>query len=631
MAKGAILLLLLNLSSLAYSQSLFKSLENSFQLDKESYPQLIQKYLNKNFSLSKVQSPTDIKFHPYFLDNLIFNNTNEVLTLALRDECSLIDLLNTDLLYSSQGKLSYVLIEFKNRKGESEIHTLTKRRYLNLIGYKKCPGSLKLKQYFSLRNLRKTLSTENMLFPKSLSECQKTHKDFISNVKAPYLCEIAQKVGDIEQLTVKFKNTSKSNFRAYERVTKELNTAKTLKKIMNPNALSFLQNLCGHTNNSAAYCEDIFAETYWSNSIQGLVSKRPTLSFCENYLGRTKLSKKDLKVCSNAFASNPSLCERGLKNYPSLKPMPNCKKISTALNSSRLFKEYRDCPNKIGQSAIITTSRMIAHFDKNPLPDSLDCELPSLLPYAQFNQDYLENEFWKISICYEDKIARKTICHPTLLHEMKDSPMSLSYNVGRMLAKLRGFNNRDQKCKLIKEKDYKPRLLEYKAGCYIIKNSKKCSGIKCDFKVVLDDQPFTNFKMKNSLKVDIFPLRYTEENKSMLRLFEKHYKKTSKKILNISSLKRVFKSKSDAVVMAVGCLEELLPRYKKHTRFNQCSYMPFIVDGILEENSSHSLIVRTSLDHIHAPRIIPWSQVFSSVKNYQRFHPLKEWSFYALY
>ncbi len=630
-ARGFIVILLLIFSPLIYSQSLFKTLETSFKLDRENYPRLIQKFLNKNFKFSKIKDINDVGFHPYFLDNLLFNNSNEVLALAQRDECSLVDLLNTDLLYSSEGKLSYVLIQFANKDGSLETHSLPKNRYLNLIGYKKCPGSLKLKKYFNLKNLRKTLKTENMLFPKSLSECNQTHKEFINNVKAPYLCDITRKIENSDKLFIQLKNTSKSNFRTFSKLTKEANTTATLKKIVNPNALNLLSNLCKNTNNSTSYCEDIFADTYWSNSTKGLVSKLPLIGFCKNYLNKKKITKRDLKVCSNAFASNPTICESGLETAPSLTPMPNCRKISKALNHSRLYKEYKDCPNRIGQSALITTSRVIAHFDKAPMADFEDCELPSILPYAKFNQNFLENEFWKIAICYDDKIARKKTCLPTLLHQIKDSKMSLSYNVGKVLSRLRGFNNKDNSCKVINDTEYKPLLLEFKAGCFIIKDSKKCTSTKCPFKVVLDDRPFTNFKMKNSFRIDIFPYSYTEENRSMLRLFEKHYKKTSKKILNISSLKRVFSSKSEAIILAAGCLEDLLPTFRQHKLFNQCSFMPFIVDGIIESNSSHSLIVRTSLDHIHAPRIIPWSQVFSSVKNHQRFHPLKEWSFYALY
>ena len=267
--QGVAILLVIFTSSFSYSQSLFESLELSFQKDVENYPKLLQKHLNKNFKLSQVNDVSEIKLHPFFIDNLIFNNKTEALVLSLRDECSLIDLLGTDLLYSSTGKLQYVLIDFKSKSGTREIHTLPKGQYLNLIGYKKCPNSRKLKAYFAFSNIRKTLSKEKILFPKSKSECLKTHESFIKDVKSPYLCEISKKVADLDQKKIELKNLSKSNFRQYQELSREIEESETFQKIINPSALSFHSNMCTFSYNGAKYCEDVFSETYWSNSMKG--------------------------------------------------------------------------------------------------------------------------------------------------------------------------------------------------------------------------------------------------------------------------------------------------------------------------------------------------------------------------
>lgn len=629
--KGVSLLLLFFFSTTTYSQSLFESLEQSFKNDVENYPKLIQKYLNQGFKLSNIPDITEVKFHPFFIDNLVFNNKNEVMALSLRDECSLIDLLGTDLLYSSSGKLQYVLIHYLNKSGGEEIHSLDKDRYLNIIGYKKCPNSQKLKAYFNFANIRKTLSKEKILFPKSLSECKTTHESFTNNVKAPYLCEIAKDTTELEQKKINLKNLSKANFRAYEALSREVQEAEVYKKVINPTALNFLSNLCEHSYDSSRYCEDIFAETYWSNALKGLVSQYPLETFCSQYLKKEKLTKSDLNVCSNAFAANPAICKKSLNNSVSLSPTPNCTELSNALNFSRLFKDYNDCPAKVGHTPLVTASRLITHFNKTTIENVDECETYSVYPFAKFNQDVLESELWQIQLCYDDKIQRKKVCLPTLLNSVENSELSLSYTVGKVLSRLRGFNNRDQSCRVISEDEYRPTLLEFKTGCFIIKKNERCSGTSCEFKVMLDDQEFSNYTFESMLQFDLFPYRFTEANKSFLNLTEKNFNKKSKKILNISSLKQIFTEKKDAVIMGAGCLEDLLPSFSQARRFNQCTFMPFIVDGIIEDNSSNSLITRTSLDHIHAPRIIPWSQVFASVKNYQRFHPLNEWSFYALY
>lgn len=628
--KGVLALPLLLVSTHIFSQSLFESLENSHKSDIENYPKFLQKHLNKPFEVNKIEDLSSIKFHRFFLDNLIFNNRNEVLNLATRDECSLIDLLGTNLLYSSSGKLNYVVVKWQKNAEESEVHTLTKAAYLTSIGYKKCPNSEKLKAFFDMRNVQRTLKSENISFPKSLSECKSIHQNFVNNVKAPYLCEIANKVESLPRKKVQLKNMSKSSTRNYQNLNREIVEAKRLKEIINPTALDFLSNLCSRSYSSSKYCEEIFKKTYWSNSIEGLVSSSPLDNLCRSYLKKPTTSKEDLKLCNNAFAANKSLCSTLGNSAEAMTPLPDCNELSRALSFSRLYKNYKDCPKKVGHLPLVTASRILGHFNKSLKSDS-SCELSSIAPFAEFNQKFLESEFWQMSLCYEDKILRKTTCMPTTLFDLPDSEISLAHTMGKTLARLRGFNNKDQSCKVINKEIYNPSLLEFKSGCYIVKEIEECFGVNCKFNVYLNDQLFDKYKISYDLQFDLVPYRFTEANKSFLSLIEKHYKKTSKKVLNISSLKRVFENRKDAIVLGIGCLNDLLPSKLSSIGFNECSPMPFIVDGFIEDSSSYSLITRTSLDYIHAPRIVPWTRIFSSIKNYQRFHPLKEWSFYAIY
>ena len=114
-------------------------------------------------------------------------------------------------------------------------------------------------------------------------------------------------------------------------------------------------------------------------------------------------------------------------------------------------------------------------------------------------------------------------------------------------------------------------------------------------------------------------------------MIERYKKKKAKEIINVSSFKNLFNKHNDSIFLGVGCAEDLLPTHFKSKHINQCIYLPFIVDGYIEDAGRYSLVVRTSYDQIHAPRIIPWTYLFSSIKNYQSHHPLNEWSFYGIY
>ncbi len=80
----------------------------------------------------------------------------------------------------------------------------------------------------------------------------------------------------------------------------------------------------------------------------------------------------------------------------------------------------------------------------------------------------------------------------------------------------------------------------------------------------------------------------------------------------------------------IGCAEDLLPEHFSKESFNQCSPLPFIVDGYREKAGIYSVVIRTAYDSLHAPRLVPWTNLFSALKDYQRLHPLDIWGLYAL-
>ena len=80
------------------------------------------------------------------------------------------------------------------------------------------------------------------------------------------------------------------------------------------------------------------------------------------------------------------------------------------------------------------------------------------------------------------------------------------------------------------------------------------------------------------------------------------------------------------IIHGIGCAEDLLPSFFKTKAFNQCSPLPFIIDGMLKENDKVVFVTRSGADSLQAPRLVGWSLVYSAVKSYQRTHPLKLWT-----
>ena len=620
------------MSSNIWAQTIFETLEKSADSSKVFYPKLIEKYSNKNFEIKNIKDINKVVFHQAFLNTLIFFNKSNILNLALRDKCSLIDLISTDLLYTPAGELEYVLIQFENQKDKNEIHALKKDQYLDLIGYKQCPSSKVLKAHFSTRNLRNTLSNERLKIPNSKEQCHEFKEEFTNNVKAPYLCDIAHKIKSLKIKKIQLKNTSKSNYRKLQILKKEVEVATSYQKIVNNDSLMYLEKFCDYSSFSNQFCNDMFEVNYWTNAMKKAKDDTAFEYYCKALLNKQTVSKKELQECLQTFGFSPDTCEYLGANKEEIFPKPECKELSISLNHSRIYQSYNDCPAKTGSDSLTTISRVLNHIDSSaPKVNESDCEANLTYSFAKFNSEYTENLFWQVNLCFDDKIQREKVCYPTLLNNVEGSELSLSFNMGRILGRLKGFKNETNSCKIIDEKDYRPSLLEFKTGCYILKNEDQCFGTSCQFRVINDEVEFKNYTFETKLSFDILPFRYTEENQSFIKLIERYKKKKIKEIINISSFKRVFNKEAKAIFTGIGCAEDLLPMFFQTRMINQCTILPFIVDGIIEEEGKYSLVTRTSYDHIHAPRLIPWNYVFSSIKNYQTHHPLNEWSFYAIY
>lgn len=634
MSKACSLSLILTIAffsiNLYAEESLLGTLEKITAQDKKNYPELINKYNKTNFRASKVADIKSVKFHPFFLDNLFLNNSSKVLSLATKDDCSLIDLLGTDLLYSSNGPLEHVLFTYQTKENTVEIHALRKKEFLSLIGYKMCPNSQKLNQFFNRLNVAKTLSEEKIIFPQNQMECLEKHKAFLDNVKAPYICNIAKQIGDLKQDQIELRNTSSADFRKFERLTNKVKISKYYKSLFKTGPLDYITNLCSNADNGELFCQGLFKKNYWSNASAGLVSKEPLEYFCKLYLKKDQLNDNLIKRCLSAFVNDSSVCQSIVEENSYQNPIPDCEKISEALSQSRLYRNYTDCPAKIGNDGLVTLSRIMQHFTKSDYKLS-SCELETVYPYAKFNQDFLEFLHWNIQFCYEDPIKKEKVCYPSILDDVEDSELSLSFVMGKILNKLKGFNNKNSQCKIIPAKSYNPNLLEYKTGCYILKSEKNCYATDCKLKVFYDELEFTNYTFEKGIMFDFIPQKFTEENKAFKAYIEKYFKKNFKEILNISTYKRYFTNYPDAIFLGLGCAENLLPSFYTTKILNQCTPISFISDGIIEKDGSYSLIVTTAIDLIHAPRILSWTNVFTAVKNFQRFHPLNSWGLYAIY
>jgi hypothetical protein len=235
---------------------------------------------------------------------------------------------------------------------------------------------------------------------------------------------------------------------------------------------------------------------------------------------------------------------------------------------------------------------------------------------------------WGFNLCFEDKIKDEKDCSPVMLGNNKSSPYSLNNRVKEILVRTKGMLD-STRCTTITKKEYKPILLRFKAGCFVIID-KGCDALRCKPKLIFDELEMKHIEVQTGIKTNYYASKFNEVQYSLSRLLTKNLKLKIKKIFNITTLKEVL-DKSSGLIHGVGCGEDLLPTFFPRKNFASCNPLSFIVDGYVEKDGYLSVSIRTSYDSLQLPRLISWGLLFSSLKTYKSFQPIQEWSLDGIY
>jgi len=252
---------------------------------------------------------------------------------------------------------------------------------------------------------------------------------------------------------------------------------------------------------------------------------------------------------------------------------------------------------------------------------------------AQFlkaNKEADNDDIWKVRICYQDKILDKEVCLPTILGEYPESEFSEEKVIAQILKKTISTPI-NLNCHILNKSKFNPVSLEHKTGCFGLYDEKNCNATKCPKQIIYNEKSYGHLKYDGDAYFDFFPSSYGKSSFSMHSILKNQFRFKTNMIRNFTDLKYFLKKFNKMIVYGTGCVEDLLPSFFKKESFNQCRPTQFIIDGYIEENLRAYMIVRTALDDVHSPRIIPWPYVFTSVKSYQEFQPLKSWTMYGIH
>ncbi len=609
---------------------LYSTMESLLEIEEKLYAEKKEKLKSSYSNLLDVKDINQLTLDPDFINHILFYSPSKYASLGSKDKCSFYDLILANHIKDSDGPITHLIVNYKDRKEEEKTALVSRAIFLDKVAFVQCPESKKFSLYFSVQNAKKTLSTIFLKTPSTNDECLSIHKEFTTDYKTPHLCMIYEEVESIRPLEVKINSTPRSDYRKLTQLKRDLRQAQAYKKSLNANSYDYLKNLCENIEKPKLFCDDFFNTSYFKKVSEKLKPAVTIYPFCQELLKKVKLTDRDIKNCARTLSNEDKRCQYLNKYSQSLTPKPTCPNISKALNFSRLQSNFNDCPSKVGNLSLVNISRIAAHFDKEKPTLGSDCQTNSAYQFLKMNMETNDAKFWGNKVCYRDKINAVDVCEPVLFGDYEKSEQSLSFVISKIMRRTRGLSA-NQTCKAVEESAYKPTLLEYKSGCWIILNSDQCYVTDCRFKIIKDEVAINHISVRQGVTFPYFADKYTAQNLAQEKFLRDFYQKKTKKIFNITFLQQLFKEKPDAIIHGVGCRADLLPSFFQKRTLNECNPLPFIIDGYFEEKGILSVVLRTAYDDLNAPRIVPWSYIFSSVKAYQAFSSINLWGLYALY
>ena len=598
---------------------MIQTFEKLIQIDHDKFSKRSDELIKNSKTFQDAALVNNLDLEPAFLNSIILHSDPGYIRLASSDKCRFYDTIITDLLRSDEGKIKNVFITFLNKDSVRESAIVSKKDFLNKVVNKECPDTQKLIDQFQVKNIGETLKNTVFEVPTGKEQCQNIHLSWINNPKTPYLCQVQE-----------FIQEAKSNGGEPKDLQQRKTVAKILEQKLSIVQKDYLENLCSHLDDEKIFCEEFLNVSFWNKVAAGYEDKVYAEGICEKITGTNQVNDNQLKSCLVRMKKESDLClyQRGDKS--ALAPQMECEALSLALNFSGLRSNYVDCPASSDQLAVTNLSRLLLNISQAPLkPHSGPCSSISSGEMIYFNTRFDNDESWKLEACYDDRLNEKEVCAKTFFGSYDNHPASYPLVVANILKNTRGAEQ-TLKCQMISSRVYNPVLLQYQSGCYIVYEDQKCFISECKHQILYNNRPITLIKIKNKLLVDYFPNNLRDEKFSQHYLLTRDFKQNGRSLNNLSGVENFFKKSKKGVIHGVGCAEDILPSFFKSRGMNQCTPLPFIVDGVIKQDDNATLVTRTALDSLQAPRLVSWSNIFSTVKNYQRMHPLRIWTLYGL-
>jgi len=614
---------------------IIESLESLIKIHKDETTKL-RKESNKNPRLlNSVNGLNEIKFNPVFFKSLLFKSEYRYLQLANDRSCSFDSLLINGLVKSPFNDLSNLAVNLKIIAKDGQVTyedaLISTEDYLNLSYKKECFSNKQILSLFKPENIAKTVTAINFISPKNQKECFQIQSDWKNNPYLPYLCRIPEDIMESRKAMGEIERLGDADFAKLRALKLSAKKGLELSEIIPLFHKNYLKNMCDNLDAPEQFCLTYLNDSIWNKILTGEKPPYHGENICRMLSPREELSSKDLSGCFKRLIQDPDLCSTlGIEKFPSLYPRPSCLEASDGLNFSNLYSNYHDCPGKISQESIVNIHRIISHIThRTGSSQSKYCDIETTATFAKTMIEFGNENAWPLKICYHNKFEGKEECTAYVPGESDTEVLAENKVIEKILTRMYGAPSQ-LKCHLVELKRYKPTLLEFKNGCFLVYDKDNCTTQKCPKKILYGAKEYNEFKYIGIPQFEYFPSTFGNAKFSASEVLKEIFRIEPKKITNFTELKVFFDQNSKGIIHGVGCAQDIYPEHYPRRSMNQCTPLPFIIDGISKQEGEYYLVLRTSIDDVLFPRLILWNYIFSAVVAYSELHPVKLWPLYGI-
>ncbi len=609
----------------------YQSFEKMLEFDEVRYAEKAKQLQGATRSLAELADVEKVDIDPDFMNSLILNSSPGYLRLAGQNRCAFYDVLLADLLRTKDGKVREVWVQYRDKQGTNVSAVATKQDFLDKVVFKACPRTQEAVRMFQVRSLDATIKATNFSTPMGRQQCEAVFAAWSADSKTPYWCQVHEVMKEGERLATAGAPAG-SDPRAAQAAQQAVAMARILRGKLSDSQEDFLERFCENADNAKPFCDGLLTTSFFSKVAEGLQPDIHVRQLCREVMGTENWTPAVRSECIRRLRADPAACAWTARGFAGLSPRPRCDQLSTALNASNLWTLYEDCPRHSDQQAVTNMARVLLHTEQPPvvaLEGGL-CSALSATTFMEFNRRYDNENAWAAGVCYLDRVEEKERCLPAFFGDHPTSPAAITRVVGEVLTRTKGAAP-GTKCTLVRQDDWSPVALQYKYGCFIVVDMENCGLAQCGHKVVFNEREIKDLKLKTQLAFDYFPTSLTTEKYSQTYVLQREGGRRTRALQTLPAVGEFFRGQPKGIAHGVACAEDLLPGFFRKRSFNQCTPLPFIVDGLVQEGDKASLVTRSAADDVHAPRLVPWARLFAAVKAYQALHPLRQWSFHAVY